>query len=168
MSVEAPTPEVIQNGVAHLNLDEKIDPGLSAQAAPSESTSKPKPPPRKLPFEGPTASSERPGPVQLSSEEQTKYEDVLAHMKSLESLPTTSNKKNKETAPLSDVEKYFLTKDCILRYLRATKWNVSEAKKRLEGTIVWRREYGTDTLTAETIEPEVSSSMEKGLTGGRH
>jgi hypothetical protein len=78
-------------------------------------------------------------------------------MKSLESLPTTSNKKNKETAPLSDVEKYFLTKDCILRYLRATKWNVNEAKKRLEGTVVWRREYGTDTLTAETIEPEVSS-----------
>jgi len=162
MSVEAPTPEVIQNGVAHLNLDEKIDPGVSAQSAPSESTSKP--PPRKLPFEVPAASSERPGPIQLSSEEQAKYDDVLAHMKSLESLPTTSNKKNKETAPLSDVEKYFLTKDCILRYLRATKWNVNEAKKRLEGTVVWRREYGTDTRTAETIEPEVFSSTEKGLT----
>ena len=163
MSVEEPTPEVIQNGVTHLNLDEKIDPGVSAQAAPSESTSKP--PPRKLPFEDPASSSERPGPIQLSSEEQTKYEDVLAHMKALKSLPTTSNKKNKETAPLSDVEKYFLTKDCILRYLRATKWNVNEAKKRLEGTVVWRREYGTDILTAETIEPEVSSSTEIGLTG---
>ena len=166
MSVEAPTPEVIQNGVAHLKLDEKLDPGLSAQERPSESTSKPTP--RKLPFESPAASSERPGPVQLSSEEQTKYEAVLAHMKSLESLPTTLNKKNQETAPLSDVEKYFLTKDCILRYLRATKWNVHEAKKRLEGTIVWRRDYGTDTLTAETIEPEVFYFDRKPTDIGRH
>jgi len=160
MSVESPTPDILQNGVSRLSLDEKLDPGLSAaQASPSESTSKS--PPLKLPFEAPAASSTRPEPVQLTAEEQTKYDDVLAHMKSLESLPTTSNKKNKETAPLSDVEKYFLTRDCILRYLRATKWNVNEAKKRLEGTIIWRREYGTDTLTAETIEPEVLYSVGK-------
>src|SRR5277367_1512617 len=164
MSVETPTPEVLQNGVAHVNLDEKLDPGLSAQKRASEST--PKPAPRKLPFESPTASSERPGPVQLSPEEQTKYDDVVAHMKSLESLPTTSNKKNKQTAPLSDLERYFLTKDCMLRYLRATKWNVHEAKKRLEGTVVWRREYGTDTRTAETIEPEVSFCNRKRTDKG--
>ena len=75
-------------------------------------------------------------------------------MKSLSSLPVSSSKKNKATAPLSVVEQYFLSKECILRYLRATRWNVNEAKKRLEGTIIWRREYGTDTLTAEDIEPE--------------
>ena len=158
MSVESATPEVLQNGLSHLSLDEKVDPDASAQPNPTESTSKPAA--RKLPFEAPAASSTRPDPVELTPGEQTKYDDVLAHMKALENLPTTSNKKNKETAPLSDVEQYFLTKDCILRYLRATKWNVHEAKKRIEGTIVWRREYGTDTMTAETIEPEVSSLLQ--------
>ena len=155
MSVEPPTPEVVQNGVSQLTLDEKLDPGASAASRSSEPRSKRAP--QKLPFVAPAASATKPGPIQLTADEQAKYDDVLAHMKALQSLPTTSNKKNKETAPLSDVEQYFLSKECILRYLRATKWNVHEAKKRLEGTIVWRREYGTDTRAAETIEPEATS-----------
>lgn len=122
---------------------------------PKLSTAVPSTGPRKLPFRDPDPSSTKPQRVELTVNEQTKYDTVLEHMKAITELPVSSAKKNKETAPLSEVEQCFLTKECILRYLRATKWNVAEAKKRLEGTIIWRREYGTDTLTAEHIEPEV-------------
>ena len=164
MSVEAATPSAIEPTLEKLQINEiQMEPVTSATAtngiAISEETPKDisaaKAEPRKLPFTEPATASTRPTRVQLSSDEQSKYDIVLEHMKSITSLPVSSSKKNKETAPLSDVEQCFLSKECILRYLRATKWNVNEAKKRLEGTIIWRREYGTDTLTAEAIEPEV-------------
>jgi hypothetical protein len=152
MSVEAATPSTIQPTLEKLQID-KID---MEPAAATNDISAAKAEPRKLPFTEPATSSTRLARVQLSTDEQCKYDVVLEHMKSITSLPVSSSKNNKETAPLSEVEEYFLSRECILRYLRATKWNVNEAKKRLEGTIIWRREYGTDTLTAETIEPEVS------------
>ena len=157
MSVETAAPSTIQPDLENLIIDEKlIEPTTSTVAANETSKSADSAiKPRKLPFVAPSPASRRPTRVQLSTEEQIKYDIVLGHMKSIVSLPVSSSKKNKETAPLSDVEQCFLTKECILRYLRATKWNVAEAKKRLEGTIIWRREYGTDKLTAETVEPEV-------------
>ena len=48
----------------------------------------------------------------------------------------------------------WLTRECLLRYLRATKWDVATAQKRLESTLIWRREYGVDGFTAEFIAPE--------------
>jgi len=58
------------------------------------------------------------------------------------------------------------------RYLRATKWNSAKvAIERLEGTLKWRREFGVYDLTAEQVEPEVSSQPSLGwaiiLTGNR-
>ena len=152
MSVEAATPSTIQPALENLKLH--MEPATSAAVTNDISAAQAEP--RKLPFAEPATSSTRPARVQLSTDEQGKYDVVLEHMKSITSLPVSSSKNNKGSAPLSEVEEYFLSKECILRYLRATKWNVNEAKKRLEGTIIWRREYGTDTLTAETIEPEVS------------
>ncbi|TFK47681.1 CRAL/TRIO domain-containing protein [Heliocybe sulcata] len=56
---------------------------------------------------------------------------------------------------LSDEEKFWLSWECMLRYLRATKWDVSSAIKRLEATLKWRREYGLySTVTSEHVEPE--------------
>jgi len=172
MSADTATPTTLQNDLANLKIDEKLpssetpsDPTASdGAAAISESATAPDltkvstltKTPRKLPFESPAPEAVKPQRVQLTAEEQAKYDAVLEHMKSITSLPTSSAKKSKETAPLSEVEQYFLTRECLLRYLRATKWNVAEAKKRLEGTIIWRREYGTDTLAAEHVEPEVS------------
>ena len=47
---------------------------------------------------------------------------------------------------------------CPIRYLRASKWNLATAKRRLEETLKWRREYGfyDGTLSPESVEPEVS------------
>jgi hypothetical protein len=36
-------------------------------------------------------------------------------------------------------------------YLRATKWNVSEAETRLQSTLTWRREYDLKKLTPELL-----------------
>lgn len=60
---------------------------------------------------------------------------------------------------LMEAEKFWLTNDCILRYLRATKWDTQGAIKRLEDTLRWRREFGFHGLiTPEHVEPE-------GMTG---
>lgn len=48
----------------------------------------------------------------------------------------------------------WLTRECLLRYLRATKWNTADAATRLLGTLTWRREYGVEKLDAEYISPE--------------
>ena len=48
------------------------------------------------------------------------------------------------------------SRECILRCLRASKWDVRGASHRLEQTLQWRRHYGIyDKLTPEYVEPEV-------------
>ena len=159
IDIEASAPHDLKD-LENLKLEEKIETiGASESSAAAQVRNKPKPNARRLPFDGPAAISSVPERPQLSEEEEAKYKETLAYVKSVQELPTSLGRKNKETAPISELEKYFLSRECILRYLRATKWNVPEAKKRLEGTIVWRREYGTDAMTAEMIEPEVPRSI---------
>ena len=50
---------------------------------------------------------------------------------------------------LSDTEVYWLSDKCLYRYLRACKWILNDAKKRLVSTIVWRREFGIVMLKEE-------------------
>jgi hypothetical protein len=147
MSVEAATPTSLQKDFETLQIGEKLDPSPTKPATAE---------PRKLPFPQPAQSAKRPSRVQLTEDEQSKYNIVEEYLRNLTTLPVSSAKKNKEFKPLSEKERFWLTRECILRYLRATKWNVNEAKKRIEGTIVWRREYGTEEITAELVEPEVS------------
>ncbi|EPQ52871.1 CRAL/TRIO domain-containing protein [Gloeophyllum trabeum ATCC 11539] len=68
---------------------------------------------------------------------------------------------NEKDGILSDEEKMWLSYECMLRYLRATKWDVSSAIKRLEGTLKWRRDYGLyTTITPEHVEPEALTGKE--------
>jgi hypothetical protein len=159
-SAAVETPIAPEADLDEPNVDKKLEP-LSSPKPPTGDLGKPGDPPPKgvpltLPFASPSPSATKPvGRIELTPHEQSAYDQVLNHLKSIAEFPVSSSKKNTERAPLSESEKYFLSKECILRYLRATKWNIKEAQKRLEGTIVWRREYGTDTLTAEIVEPEV-------------
>ncbi|KAI9512092.1 CRAL/TRIO domain-containing protein [Russula earlei] len=62
---------------------------------------------------------------------------------------------------LREEEKFWLSNDCMLRYLRATKWNSAKAAiERLEGTLRWRREFGMYDLTPEQLEPEAVTGKE--------
>ncbi|KAK5735624.1 Phosphatidylinositol transfer protein (PITP) [Elasticomyces elasticus] len=89
----------------------------------------------------------------LTAEQQTKYDTVLESVSQWTTVPATTAA-NAPQAPLQDHERMWLTRECLLRYLRATKWHTPNALKRLQSTLSWRREYGADTFTADYISPE--------------
>ncbi|KAJ7158685.1 CRAL-TRIO domain-containing protein [Mycena filopes] len=98
-----------------------------------------------LPITPPTEPEPLPDVV-LSEEQLKMQQEVQKHFES----PSYAPEK-----PLMDAEKMWLSYECILRYLRASKWKVDVAITRLEATLKWRREYGIyDTITAELVEPE--------------
>ena len=105
------------------------------------------------PFAEPAPGCKPAAAPALTADQQTKYDQLLADVRSWESLPTT-HAKHAESAPLSDDERMWLTRECLLRYLRATKWNLHHATTRLRSTLIWRREYGTDRFTADYISEE--------------
>ncbi|KAE8377348.1 CRAL-TRIO domain-containing protein [Aspergillus bertholletiae] len=105
------------------------------------------------PFARPLDSCKPTPLAELTLDQQEKYNSVLQAVSAWTTVPTTSAK-NAPTEPITDNERMFLTRECLLRYLRATKWNVSEAIARLERTLTWRREYGVEKLTADFISVE--------------
>ncbi|KAH9828174.1 phosphatidylinositol transfer protein PDR16-like [Teratosphaeria destructans] len=113
----------------------------------------PKDGPLKTPIPSPSKACRTPPPRTLTPDEETKYATVLAAVSQWTALPASAAK-GAPSAPIQDHERMWLTRDCLLRYLRATKWKTADALKRLQATITWRREYGADTFTADYISPE--------------
>lgn len=106
--------------------------------------------PLKTPIADPVASViPDPAPA-LTTDQQSKYEALLQNVKSWKEIPSTQGK----GGAITDNEIMWLTRECLLRYLRATKWSTAEAEKRLLGTLTWRREYGVEDLTGEYMGPE--------------
>lgn len=114
------------------------------------------------PFPKPLASAQIPTPEPLTESQQGLYNQVLEQVSKWTTIPTAS-KKNAPTAPITDDERMWLTRECLLRYLRAIKWDdkkkedkkkVEEAVNRLRDTLIWRREYGLERLTADYISIE--------------
>ncbi|GAC99654.1 cytosolic factor [Pseudozyma hubeiensis SY62] len=111
-------------------------------------------------FAAPDPSVKLSPPAALSESQQDKYDQMLQHFTSIKEFPT-SLKANSPKKPLDDWEKMRnLSRESMIRYLRATKWDVASAKKRLTDTIAWRREYGVDSLKAEDLEPEAMTGKE--------
>ncbi|KAF8450036.1 CRAL/TRIO domain protein [Kalaharituber pfeilii] len=97
------------------------------------------------PFAVPAPGCTPAPPTALNSEQESKYNSLLTAVSSPElGLPS----------PLTASERMWLTRECLLRYLRATKWDLAAAKARVLSSLLWRREYGTESLTAEHISPE--------------
>lgn len=112
--------------------------------------------PLKIPLEHPTESSKPKPQPELTAEQQQKYDWLLNQVKHWSSGADSGVTIAKD-APndLSDDEKRWLTRECLLRYLRATKWNQAQSEKRLVDTLLWRRKFGVwDKLTPEHISPE--------------
>ena len=107
----------------------------------------------KVPFTDPLPSCKPTPRTDLTPEQETKYATLLATVSTWEKIPTSAAR-GAPTAPVTEDERMWLTRECLLRYLRATKWNSAEAPKRLLATMIWRREYKLDTFTAEYISPE--------------
>lgn len=57
-----------------------------------------------------------------------------------------------ESDPYYIWEKRWLNKpDTMARYMRAAKWNFEDAKKRIKGTVEWRREYKPDLIPPDEV-----------------
>ena len=109
--------------------------------------------PMQIPFASPLASATPPPLATLTPDQEQKYETLLSTVRSWDTVPATSAR-DAPLEPMTDDERMWLTRECLLRYLRAVKWNEAEAPKRLLGTLTWRREYGIKGHTADYISPE--------------
>ncbi|RDA93028.1 hypothetical protein CP533_0736 [Ophiocordyceps camponoti-saundersi (nom. inval.)] len=107
---------------------------------------------RKTPLESPLPDCKPATKTDLTAEEEKKYSTLLSRAK--EFAEVRCDKDKAKTGPVTADERRWLTRECLLRYLRATRWNVDEAGRRLLSTLAWRREYGIDDFTAEYISPE--------------
>ena len=153
--------EMTADALAAVHLDNKA---ADEKAMLTNGSAKPADHVRRVPFDNPSEASSSPSssPPDLTSQQADHLKAMHDHFSQLPDLPTALPKKGKHdsipSAPLSESEQFFVTREAFLRYLRATKWNLPEAKKRLEATLVWRRDYGVERLDAMLVEPE-------GLTG---
>lgn len=93
----------------------------------------------------------RPG---LTAEQAGKYADLHATVTSWQKGIPTSTARNATTEPLTHNECIWLSRECLLRYLRASSWSPTEAPKRLMNTLVWRREFNVDGITADHVSIE--------------
>jgi hypothetical protein len=106
--------------------------------------------PLKTPIADPVESAIPPPEPELTAEQQSKYDLLLQIAKSWKEIPSTKGM----GGDITENEIMWLTRECLLRYLRATKWSTTEATKRLLDTLTWRREYGVESLTGDYISPE--------------
>lgn len=118
-----------------------------------------------IPFESPVDGVVPPKEKPLTKEQNEKYLTVLKHFQDPELKISCKEHDQSTKEPLIDDEKAWVTRECILRYLRATKWVVKDAISRIEGSIAWRREFGINyqedgknKCNADLVSPE-------GLTG---
>ncbi|KAL9133894.1 MAG: hypothetical protein Q9175_004926 [Cornicularia normoerica] len=105
------------------------------------------------PFIHPTANSHPAPPKTLSPNQEAKYTSLLSTVQSWATIPTLSTSSTAKQT-LSDNERFWLTRECLLRYLRASKWNEAHAITRLQATLVWRREFKVESHTADYISEE--------------
>lgn len=98
-----------------------------------------------LPFTEPSAQAEIPAERELDASQQEQYLLVYRHFAVPDLLLASSEASHKagdKKQALLDAERAWLTRECFLRYLRATKWHTESAIDRIELTVAWRREFG--------------------------
>ncbi|KAJ9614816.1 Phosphatidylinositol transfer protein (PITP) [Knufia peltigerae] len=121
----------------------------------------------KTPLGEPLETSKPPSRPALTPEQEKKYDTLLKSVLSWTELPENSAKGSK-SLPLTDSERMFLTRECLLRYLRATNWNVAQSEQRLKNTLIWRREYGLEKHTKDYISVENATGKQIILGWDHH
>lgn len=76
---------------------------------------------------------------ELSDGEKSCLPEVLEHFQKLSDLPTVAG--SLERSPLVETERFWLSKECMCRFIRAANCNAQAAIARLEKTLVWRRTH---------------------------
>ncbi|KAJ3014476.1 UNVERIFIED_CONTAM: hypothetical protein HDU68_000253 [Siphonaria sp. JEL0065] len=85
---------------------------------------------------------------ELSQEQTDKIAALTANVPEL--IAAVDGITPEETATLTQ----FADDRCIRRYLTATKWDLDAAIAKLQGTLVWRKEYKPDQINANEVEIE--------------
>lgn len=112
-------------------------------------------------FPVPESIPTSPPQVNLSNQEEEKYCQILVYFQTRNEYPISLAADEFKERPLSDWEKLrLLSKEGILRYLRASHWDSDEATRRLIETIAWRREYGVDYLDPNEMLKEAKCGKE--------
>jgi len=106
--------------------------------------------PLKVPIPAPAPNAVIPKRPTLTSEQQTKFDWLLKEAQGWKEITSEKGK----GGPITDDERMWLTRECLLRFLRASKWHEKEASKRLLATLSWRRDYGVEEITPDHISPE--------------
>src|SRR3569833_1579951 len=106
--------------------------------------------PLQTPIAAPTESSRPAARPALSDTQKVKYDWLLQQARAWTEIRSDKGK----GGPITDDERMWLSQECLLRYLRATKWHEKDAATRLQETLTWRRDYGVEELTAEHSPPE--------------
>ncbi|CAO1623857.1 unnamed protein product [Jaminaea pallidilutea] len=114
-------------------------------------------------FDAPAEGCRPKPPAKLTDQQETALAEMLKYFRAKEKLPTSLNEQSTEQAPTDWEKLRMLSRESMLRYLRATKWDIAQAKKRLTDTIAWRREFGVDNLNPDELEPEARSGKETVL-----
>lgn len=147
----------VEKKLDNLNLETETDIAQSKEkATPSTTSSIPpslqekQPRPSKTPILNPVETAKPDAAPELTADQKAKYDSLLEIVKSWTEVPSTQG----NGGPITDNEIMWLTRECLLRYLRATKWSTGEAAKRLLGSLTWRRDYGVEKLTGDLMSPE--------------
>jgi len=88
-------------------------------------------------------------PHVYTSEQTAQIEELRAYAETLLLPPSESYHAN-EVAWLADP-------GCVPRYMRAGKWKMDDAKRRIAGTITWRREFKPDLISADEVKIEAET-----------
>lgn len=153
-------PSIAGNGiVTDQPADSEAAPeGTVAEEKQLESSVHPEIPPTgpvKAPFPHPLPQCKPAPHADLTADQQKKYDELLKLVASWTTVPATSARFGAAKDPITDDDRLWLTRECLLRYLRATKFvSASAAATRLQQTLTWRREYGLHKFTPEYISPE--------------
>ncbi|CAL9733128.1 phosphatidylinositol transfer protein Pdr17p [Monosporozyma unispora] len=157
----------------------KKDDGLSSNNNSSSSVNlvrKDLIPCEKMPRAPPDTYPKPEGVDPITPEQFEDYKVILAHFQNpdLKLALNTNDLDNgtniKTYIPLLSWEKFWLTRECFLRYLRANKWNTEHTIKHLTNTLCWRRETGLthdpdqpDPLSADKVSVENETGKETVL-----
>lgn len=112
--------------------------------------------------------------AKLTDAQNKMYDEVLAFFSAAEfKIPSELKSESWKKAidkhfdiegftPLSSYEKFFLTRECFIRFLIGCKWDKHQTISKLIETLVWRREFGLTydpafketNVNCDLIEPE--------------
>ena len=111
------------------------------------------PAPVRTPYTAPPGTKVLPR-IPLTADEKPKLEWLTERARAFTEVKVESPKAKVGSGPLTDDERMWMTRECLIRYLRATRWDEKESEKRLMQSLAWRREFGVAELTAEHISHE--------------